>query len=274
MNTQQIMEIALKLAGFDEIPQDSAIYHPGENIKKVFIGIDIDSAELVVAKDLGVDLVISHHPRGGKAILNYPRVLRRHIEQMKAAGVPQDVAEKAIADKVFQSEATAHMSNYDHYPSLAELLDMPFMNIHLPLDEIGRGRMVKALEKLHKNDTIEDLIETFKKEMPEFRKAATEIDVRVGNLENKIGRAVVSHAAATNGGYPVAKAYFEYGVDTLIYIHCNGPDSKKLKEEFENTGKSLVVTGHIVSDSLGINPFIAKLKRRGLETITCGVIVV
>ncbi|MBU3918423.1 Nif3-like dinuclear metal center hexameric protein, partial [Patescibacteria group bacterium] len=43
---------------------DSRILHIAEDkeIKKILVGIDVDPAELLIAKQLGVDLVISHHP--------------------------------------------------------------------------------------------------------------------------------------------------------------------------------------------------------------------
>src|SRR4051812_5259156 len=35
------------------------------NVKKVLAGIDMDSAEVLVAKELGdIDLIIAHHPEG------------------------------------------------------------------------------------------------------------------------------------------------------------------------------------------------------------------
>lgn len=264
MNTEEIMELALELAGLDDVPADSRIYYPGEGIRKILIGIDIGSAELWMAKELGYDLAIAHHPQGGRAALDFAEVLKNHVRQMVAAGVPQEAAERAIEEKVFDSRVSAQMSNYDHVPSIARLLAMPFMNIHTPLDEIGRQRMAAIVERLSPEATVAELISRLG-ELPEFRHAETEIDIRLGRPENRIGRAIVSHGAGTNGGYPVAMAYFQHGIDTLIYIHCSPADSKRLGEEFAGSGKSLIVTGHIASDSLGINPFIAELERRGLE---------
>jgi len=264
MNTEEIMELALALAGLDDVPADSQIYHPGEGIEKILIGIDIGSAELWMAKELGYDLAIAHHPQGGRAALDFAEVLKNHVRQMVAAGVPRRTAEQAIAEKAFDSRVSAHMSNYDHAPSIARLLDMPFMNIHTPLDEIGRKRMATAVDRLGPEATVAELIAHLK-EFPEFRHAETEIDIRLGRPENRIGRAIVSHGAGTNGGYPVAMAYFQHGIDTLIYIHCSPADSKRLREELSGSGKNLIVTGHIASDSLGINPFIEELERRGLE---------
>ena len=265
LSTQEILQIALDMAGFTEVPGDTAIYHPGEGLKRALVGIDLDVPELWIAKQLGFDVVISHHPKGGASTLNFPDVLNRHIEMMVAHGVPPDVAEEAMRDRIFDARCHAQIANYDHAPSFARLLDLPYMNVHLPLDEVGRKRMAQVVEALGPDARVQDLIDAFYEAFGEFRNADTRIDVRVGSPSNPLGKVVVAHACGTNGGYPVAKAYFEHGVDTVVYIHCAGPDSRRLKEEFEGRGKNLVVTGHIASDSLGINPFIAELEKRGLE---------
>jgi hypothetical protein len=265
MDTEQIMTLALELAGLDSVPADSQIYHPGCNLQRILIGIDIDSAELWMAKQLGFDLALAHHPKGSRATLHFAEVLHRHVEQMTLAGVPREIAEPIIDAKMAEARIRAHMSNYDHVPSVARLIDMPFMNIHTPLDEIGRQRMAAVVAGVAPEAAVSGLIAALEESLPEFRNAETEIDIRVGRAANPIGKAVVSHGAGTNGGYPVAKAYFEHGIDTVIYIHCDATESARLRGEFEAQGKNLIVTGHIVSDSIGINPFIAELVSRGLE---------
>ena len=272
MNTDRLMTLALEMAGLTEIPGDSAIYHPGDGIKKLMLGIDIKAPELKIAKDMGFDAAISHHPTGGRARLEFYKVLYRHVDQMISAGVPKEIAQPMIDDLAGGHKATAAMSNYDHEPSIARLLDLPYMNIHTPLDEIGRRRLQTAADELQATSTITDLMAHFLTSFGEFRNAATEIELRVGKPDNAIGKVVMSHGAGTNGGYPVAKAYFDHGVDTLIYIHCRPEDSKKLVAEFGDL-KNLIVTGHIVSDSIGINPYIDRLRQEGIEVTTLSGII-
>ena len=69
MNTDEIMQVALTMAGLDEIPDDSAIHEPGDNIKKIMIGVDIGTAELMLAKQLGYDAQITTIE--GKEIAHY-----------------------------------------------------------------------------------------------------------------------------------------------------------------------------------------------------------
>jgi putative NIF3 family GTP cyclohydrolase 1 type 2 len=254
------------MAGLREIPGDTAIHHPGGGIRRLLVGIDLRGPELALAKDLGFDAVLTHHPVG-VATLNFHRVLRRHVDQMMAAGVPAAVAEAAIAETADGRRVLDSMSNYDHDPSIARLLDMPYLNIHTPLDEIGRQRLATAVESLSPRATVDDLVRHFLETFEEFRVAATRIETLVGGMSRRLGRAMVSHAAGTNGGYPVGKAYFEHGVDTLVYIHCRPDDARRLAAEFGEK-KTLVVTGHIASDSVGINPYVDRLRDEGLEVTT------
>jgi hypothetical protein len=80
---------------------------------------------------------------------------------------------------------------------------------------------------------------------------------------------VVSHGAGTNGGYEIAKTYYEHGIGTVIYIHVSPADLEKLKADGKG---NLVVTGHVASDSVGINPFILELEKKGVSVTTVGVV--
>jgi len=267
MNTEQLMRLALEMAGLDAIPGDSAIHHGGDGIERILFGIDLKAPELAIAKDLGYDCAISHHPIGGSSTLRFHEVLERHIAQMTGAGVPADVAEATMRETIEDRRVLSSMTNYDHDPSVARLLDLPYVNIHTPLDEIGRRRMADAADGLGEDATVADLMAHLRKTFGEFRNAATEIEIRVGKPENRIGTVVVSHGAGTNGGYPVAKAYYDHGIDTVIYIHCRPADAKKLIDEYGDS-KNLIVTGHIASDAVGINPYVDRLRELGLGVTT------
>jgi len=272
MNTDQLMTLALDMAGLTEIPGDSAIYHPGENIKTLMLGIDIKGPEVKMASDMGFDAAISHHPTGGQARLQFHKVLYRHLDQLTAAGVPLEAVQAIIDDLAEGHRVMAAMSNYDHDPSIARLLGMPYMNIHTPLDEIGRRRLQAAADELAATDTVADLMSHLSASFGEFRNADTQIELRMGKSDNVVGKVVMSHGAGTNGGYPVANAFFDHGVDTVIYIHCRPADSKKLIAEYGDT-KNLIVTGHIVSDSIGINPYIDRLREEGMDVTTLSGII-
>jgi len=270
MNSEEIMSLALKLAELRQVPEDSAIYTIGDNLRKILFGIDAGVPELLLAKQLGYDAVIAHHPQGGTAQVNFHFVFKRQVQQMIEAGVPRKEAESAIRKKFDDLEVEGHTRNYGHAVDVAKILKMPYMNIHTPLDEVGRRIMVEQI-KTHaeKDATVGDVVAALN-ELPEFKNAVTKIKIRLGKVENPAGKVAVSHGAGTNGGYEIAKTYFKYGIDTLAYIHVGVGDLARLKAE-QLTG-NLIVTGHMASDSVGINPFLRELENRGVSVTTVGVV--
>jgi DNA-binding protein len=269
VDTKDIMDLSLKLAKLEEVPEDSAIYVSDNNITKVLFCVDAGVPELFLAKQLGYDAVIAHHPPGGTAAVNFYQVFKRHVQQMVAVGIPKAGAEKAVKKKLEELEVEAHTRNYAHAVDVAKLLKMPYMNIHTPLDEVGRRIMSEQVNsRIRKNSTVEDVVSALN-ELPEFKNAITKIKIRLGKPENPAGKVVVSHGAGTNGGYEIAKTYFKHGIGTVIYIHINAGDLAKLKAD--GTG-NLIVTGHIASDSVGINPLIKELEKRNISVTTIGVV--
>ncbi len=269
MDTDELMALALEMVGFTEVPADSQIHVPGTDLHRLLVGIDIGVGELLLARGQEFDGVIAHHPIGGHAIVHFHRVLRRHAELMEEAGVPAEEAQQAVEELSIPQETARHASNYDRVPAFARFLRLPFLNIHQPWDEMGRQRMVSALEACGRDATVEDGVAALHA-LPEFGVAETTIAIRLGDAARPLGRYVVAHGAGTNGGYPVARAYFAHGVDTLVYIHILPADLQRLREDPAVAGKNLVVTGHIVSDSLGINPYIECLREEGLEVVALG----
>lgn len=90
------MNIALTMAGFDNVPGDSEIFNPGENIRKILFGIDIWDEDLIRARESGMDLVISHHPPNLTPGTHFVEVIDKQIEFMVNAGVTLDAAKAAI----------------------------------------------------------------------------------------------------------------------------------------------------------------------------------
>ncbi len=266
MNTEQIMQIALDLAGMSEIPHDSAILVPGENIKRVFIGVDMGTAEILLAKQLGCDLVIGHHPVGGPARSEFSKVMTRQIDHMVAAGIPINRAQKALAKKIGEVERSGHAGNYDQAWSAARLLNMPLIGIHSPTDILAEQAVqAKIDEKIANNPKakVQDILDALM-EMPEYQKTLSGPVVRVGSAQDYCGKPWVIMAGGTNGGVDVIKAYFDAGIGTTISMHMPEDVLKAVREQ--NIG-NVVVAGHMASDSVGINIFIRALEEQGIEVI-------
>ena len=66
---------------------------------------------------------------------------------MAAAGIPRGIAERAVKRKFSQLEVDAHRKSYAQVADAARILNIPFMNIHMPLDEVGRWRIGEWMRK-------------------------------------------------------------------------------------------------------------------------------
>jgi len=270
VNTSEIMNVALKMAEINETPADSGIILPTDNVKKVMMGVDIETADLFLARELAVDLIIGHHPATGSPRTDLYRVMERQIELMVKMGVPINKAQKVLGKRQGQVERGGHVSNFDKVAQAARLLKMPFMNIHLPLDIISEGAVQEHLDSaLCPRSTVQDVIDALK-EMPEYVGEPAGPAIRCGGKQDYAGRVFVSMAGGTNGGPDVMKAYFEAGVGTLVMMHIPEDALKAVKEQ--GIG-NIVIAGHMRSDSVGINRFAAALEDKGIEVIKMGGIV-
>ncbi len=275
LSTDEMMQIALDLVGASAIPGDSAIYVPGTGLKRVMLGIDVGAAELLLARDLGLDGAIAHHPAGGRAILDFPKVLVRGIDLMVEAAVPEEIARQTLQPAIARAMLRAQAANHDHAPSIARLLGLPFMNVHLPLDEFGRRVMDETIRNhlagLGRDPLVGDVVAALRT-IPEIRDAPTRVMVPVGRLDAPAGRICVFHGAGTNGGFAVAQTLFAYGVETVIYIHLAPEEAERLRALPAPSG-SVVVSGHISSDLIGVNRFVQALEKRGVEVIRMSGVV-
>jgi hypothetical protein len=267
------MALALEEARMDRVPEDSDVFVPGSNLKRAMFGIDIDSGELALAKQMGFDVAIAHHPSGGATWADFPAVLERHGPIMIGAGVPPAEARAAVEMLKDEHAPRTHLMNYDRWPSVARMLKLPFMNIHAPADEVGRRVMHETIAaRVKRGARVADAIAALHA-LPEFAHARTPIVMRMGSADAPLGKWAFVHGAGTNGGYPVASALFRHGLDTIFYIHIDPAHLKRLKDEFGTRPKNLVVTGHIASDSVGINVIIRRLRQEGLEVHPMGGVV-
>jgi len=267
VDTDRIMKVGLELAGYKKMPADSGVHIKGNNINKVLIGIDIGTAELMLAKQLECDAVIAHHPIGAAAV-NFYKVFDRHIDYMVEHGVPKKTAKDAVEKLKERIETRNHSNIYSDVVGAAKELGMPFVNIHQPCDEYMRQVILHAI-KAGRTEYVSDIVKSISK-IPEFRHAATQVEVKFGNQNSKAGHWALVVAAGTNGGFNIAKTYFQHGVSTVLYLHIDYSELMKMREE--KLEGNLVVMGHLAGDSIGLNGLAEHLENLGIETVRLGVL--
>jgi hypothetical protein len=273
MDTAEIMAVALDQAGLDTVPADSGIHVSGSGLKKALFGVDLEIGELLYARDAGFDVVIAHHPVGaGGASVQFTDVMWLQVEQMTEQGIAEPIARAALAERVATVHRRRHMVNPNRVLDTARLIGLPLMNIHLPPDIVTRRFLNQLLaEKVDPGMSIGALLEVLG-EIPEMQQSLVKPEVWIGDADNPIGRATVAIAGGTNGGYPVFRTYYAAGVKTILAMHIDEADFLRLRAEVPGDC-NFVVTGHMPSDSIGINRLIWGVEDRGLEcTRTSGII--
>ena len=267
VDTGRIMKAGLELAGWKKMPADSAVHVKGRNIRKVLIAINVGTAELMLARQLGCDAVIAHHPIG-IARVNFYRVFDRHVDFMVEHGVPKKIARQAV-EKLKERVATRnHADIYSDVVGAAKALGMPLVNLHQPCDEYMRQVILEAI-KSGRTEHVSDIVRSISR-IPEFRRAATRVEVKMGSEKSRAGRWALVVAAGTNGGYNIAKAYLQHGVSTVIYLHVDYGELTKMRED--GLAGNLVVMGHLAGDSVGLNGLAERLEGLGVETVRVGIL--
>ena len=267
MTTEKLMTIALDLANLKEKPYDTDVIVEGKDIKKVLIGIDMETPELLLAKQLGFDCVVSHHPKADKCVIDFAKVMDVQIDRMVKTGVPINKAQKVLRAQQESIDLGRHASNYDRVSSAARLMKMPYLNIHIPADfiteEIVQTRLDAAFSKKPKTK-LKDIIQELNSWEYYIGKIAQPV-IRVGSNEDYAGKIEVLMAGGTNGGVDVYKTYFEAGVGTIIAMHV--PENVRNAVYEQNIG-NIIIAPHMPSDSIGLLEIVNAWRKEGLE-VTC-----
>jgi len=273
MKLADVLDWSAQLAGCEEVPADSQVYVEADrDVKRVLFGIDIDATELLWAKQAGYDAVIAHHPIGEHARMDFAKVVHRQVDMMVAEGIDRDVAEAAVEARLGRIHRNDHMGNWNRIVDTARLIGMPLCNVHLACDIIGRQEIVDVLSsRANETTRVGDVIDWLG-EFPEMEASLTRPETWIGDPSQPLGRWVVAMAGGTNGGYPVFREYFKVGVDTVLAMHILEDDLQRLRAEAP-ANATLLITGHMATDSIGINRVIEGMEAQGVEvTRTSGII--
>lgn len=245
---------------------DSRIHNIAEDkeIKKVLAGIDIDTAELLLAKNLEADLVIGHHPVG-KGLSHLGDVMEMQADIYNQYGVPINIAEALNCTKISEVARSVASSNHQKSVDSSKLININFMNIHTPADNLV-AKFLKDLVESKEIETVEDLVNLLK-EIPEYREAiknGSGPKVITGKGDNRCGKiAITEITGGTEGSSKLMEALSAAGVGTVVAMHASEDHRKKAEASHIN----IVIAGHISSDSLGMNLFLDELEKKGIEVI-------
>ena len=263
MNTQQMLDVALKLAGLEKCPADAAVINPGNNIKNVLAGIDMNVQELVLGKMCGYDCVVSHHPRNTNSFGMDALFLEQRFA-MNDNGVPITEAQKLINERGKDSKKFRLGFVNNRNASASELLGMPYVCIHTPADIIVEKGLQKIFDLRFGEKPYTRLLDVLKTfdDIPEYGRAVYGPKLVIGKPESYAGKIHVLMSGVTSGGPEVFKAYFRAGVGTLVLMHCGEGDIKPVEEQHMG---NIIVAGHMASDSYGMNRIIEEWEKQGVK---------
>ena len=146
---------------------------------------------------------------------------------MMEKGIKKKLAISLVKDLKYKAYLKSHSLIYNDVISTAKSLKMPLLNIHQPLDEYMRNVILFKLYK-SKLKSVSDLVEAIE-EITEFKKALTRVIICNGKSNNEIGKWVLVIAAGSNGGYDIARTYYENNISTVIYLHIDYNELLKVK---------------------------------------------
>ncbi len=242
--------------------------NPAKQIKTVLAGIDMEVGEVLLAdrlreKGTKIDLIISHHPEG-KALAALNEVMALQADLWFQHGVPINVGEALIGRRMKEIQRGFLPQNHNRAIDVAELLDIPFMCLHTVADNQVNAFLADLFDK-RKPRAVSDVVDILR-EQPEYRAASrnkTGPVVIVGSPENRAGKVLVDMTGGTEGPVQALEKLAQAGVGTIVCMHY----SEKHREEAEKQNMNVVVAGHIVSDSLGLNIIMDRLEASGIKII-------
>jgi putative NIF3 family GTP cyclohydrolase 1 type 2 len=233
-------------------------------------GIDIDTAELMLAEKLGIDTVIGHHPLG-LGLTGLDDVMQLQADVFLKYGVPINIAESLT--KVRISEVSRGVGAENHYKTsdAAKLLKINLMNVHTPADNLVAKFVDEKLKK-DKPEYVEDILKSLL-EIPEYKEAAKKgfgPTIFSGARENRVGKiALTEITGGTSSSKDIYEKLSQAGVGTIIGMHMN----EESRKEAEKYHINVVIAGHISSDSIGMNLFLDELEKKGIEIVPCSGLI-
>lgn len=241
-------------------------------IKKVLVGIDIEPAEILLAKEIGnIDLIISHHPMG-KGLANLHEVMELQCDVLNQYGVPINVAEGLMRERISEVARGLNARNHQRTVDAAKILGFNLMCCHTVCDNLAAKFLKEKVEKENSLMRVGDLVGLLK-EIPEYKKAiefGAGPTIFVGDPERRCGKIAVTEITGGTEGSP--KLYEKMaiaGIGTVVGMHM-GEESKK---EAEAANINVVIAGHISGDSLGVNLFLDELEKQGIEIVPCSGLI-
>ena len=244
---------------------------PETEVRGVLVGIDLEVGEVLLAdalraKGRTVDLLLAHHPEG-RALARLEEVMGVQADVWRKFGVSIAYGDSVMSERMTEIMRALHPRNNEQNIAAARLLDLPYMCCHTPADNNVNAFVQARCDELGEDATVDELLDMLKA-IPEYHQAVLEGTGPVifeGNGKRRTGKIMVEMTGGTSGPVESISRLAGAGVGTIVGMHMGEDHRKKAKEE----RVTVVIAGHVSSDSLGMNLIIDQYERRGVDVIAC-----
>ncbi len=186
---------------------------------------------------------------------------------LRKFGVPINIAESLLEGRIREVERGIAPANHTRASDTARLLNIPFMCVHTPADNMVTSFLQKIFDKKNP-DTLGDVIKMLK-DIPEYREAARNNNgpsILLGSNNRSAGKIFVDMTGGTGGSKDIFQSLANSGVNTIVGMHLNEAHRKEAEKHHIN----VIIAGHIASDNVGINFILDELQKKGrLKVVPC-----
>ena len=242
---------------------------PGNKVNDVYVAVDAGVPELLVANELKkqgkpIDGIIMHHPTGTGAYTMTGVVELQRYNWMRNGANPKR-ADKIFKEMVRDEEIGLKAGNHLAVENAANFLGIPVMCIHTAIDNIVQAffeTMILPGRFINVEEMLEDI-----KALPECSMASANGDgpYIIGESKARPGKIMVDMTGGMDPDPTIFPLLKKAGIKTLIAMHYSQENVKAITKNKINA----VITGHMASDSIGLNLFCDRLEAMGIGII-CG----
>jgi hypothetical protein len=240
-------------------------------VQGILVGIDLEVGEVLLAdalhaKGRPIDLLLAHHPEG-RALARLEEVMGVQADVWRKFGVSIAYGDSVMSERMTEIMRAIHPRNNEQNIAAARLLDLPYMCCHTPADNNVNAFVQARCDELGTDGTVDELLDMLKA-IPEYREAVLQGTGPVifeGNGKRRTGKIMVDMTGGTSGPVESISKLASAGVGTIVGMHMGEDHRKKAKEE----RVTVVIAGHVSSDSLGMNLIIDQYERQGVDVLGC-----
>jgi hypothetical protein len=217
-----------------------------------------------MARQLGYHAVVAYRAVG--QMIPPGDVLRRFESFLVSCGLTPTNSLARIESMIRNNEAARLSENADLVPSVARLLDLPFVTIGSPFDKLCRRALKATIDRLlaeRPDATVEDLCEALRAVLGGQNAAV----ILAGASENPVRRAI-SLTGLDFPGSPslVVEALRSGEIETLCVMDVPPAAIGKLSSLLaEHPERNLIVCSRTAALNAGIAPYIAAVRAEGIE---------